>query len=756
MGWLRVVAVLVLVALLPVQGRAAEALVAEREEVGIDADELSFDQKNNVIVARGHVVITRGAMTLKADEVRVNRSTNEADATGNVSVTDPMGTIVAEEMHFNLDEETGLLLDAEVQSRRLHYTLSGTRIEKGLGQNYHIDNGRFTTCRCAEGAPSWSISGKEVDVSMGGYATLHNGTFNVLDRPVLYLPRALLPIQRDRQSGFLAPRFGVSNQRGFQTTLPYYWAIDKSQDTTIGFDAETSARIGLIDQYRYALSRDSSGVLDFSYYNEFFRGTTQGSSSETTIPTNRWSIVSAQTQQVWEGMHAYTDMFMVSDDLFLREINIYGFDLPRVAANRTLPFVASHAGFVQIWDRAALKSEGTYYQNLSSFDPVTNQPVPGSLVGQTLQRAPIMSLWGQQRIGSALLGDLNAVGVDYQRGSGADGVRMDVQPGLTLALPLGNSFFGALRASGRETAYHLTNTTPVGGGSIPRNQSRELLQVDGQVGTSLDRVYPVSFFGLEKLKHTIEPSVEYLYIPATEQDDLPFFDGTDRVNRRNLVTYGVTSRFIGRFQPEPDDSQPKDDSRRKDETPSGLVRELGRFSITQSADITHDINPLEPDRAINHFSDMDIAARINPSRFFSLDSATVYDPSSTSVAATRVGVFVEDPRNVHEEGQRLETRTSARVSYRVLTQNKLQEIDDAVVLRLTDQAGFLYSSRYDLVESRFLDNFFGLRLLSACDCWALEIAVSDRTNPHEVEVRTQLTLVGLGSSKSNSRSAGQP
>jgi LPS-assembly protein len=754
MGGLRVWTVaMMLVALLPIRGHALDALQSESEEIGIDAQQLSFDQKNNAIVARGAVVITRGTMTLRADEVRVNRTTNEADASGNVSVTDPMGTIVAEEMHFNLDEETGLLLDAEVQSRRLHYSLWGTRIEKGVGQSYHIENGRFTTCKCAEGPPSWSISGKDVDVSMGGYATLRDGTFNILGRPVMYLPRALLPVQRDRQSGFLTPRFGISNQRGFQTLLPYYFAIDKSQDATVALDVETSKRIGLVNEYRYALSRGSTGVINVSYFNEFFRGTAETNGGQSTVPTNRWSVVSAQTQQVGDGLQAYTDMFLVSDDLFLREINTYAFDHPHEVAIRTLPFVTSHAGFLQLWDRAALKGEGTYYQNLTSFDPVTNQPVPGSLVGQTLQRAPVMSLWGQRTVGAGLLGDLNAVGVDYQRGSGTDGLRLDVQPGLTLPLPLGRSAFGSVRASVRETAYHLTDTTIVnsGGMTIPENQSRELLEVDGQVGTSLDRIYPVHFLGVEKLKHTIEPSIQYLYIPAVAQGDLPLFDGTDRVNRRNLVTYGLTSRFIGRFESDPDDGP----------APSGgAVRELGRLSIMQSADITHEIDTLEPDRVPNHFSDIDLAARANPSRFFSADTAATYDPTKTSVSAMRVSLFVEDPRYARNEApgevqQRVDTRTSARVSYRVLTQNKLQEIDDHLVVRLTDWAGFLYASRYDVVQSRFLENFFGLRLLSTCDCWAFDLAVIDRTNPQEVEVRTQLTLVGIGSSKRNSRSAAQ-
>ncbi len=38
-----------------------------------------------------------------------------------------------------------------------------------------------------------------------------------------------------------------------------------------------------------------------------------------------------------------------------------------------------------------------------------------------------------------------------------------------------------------------------------------------------------------------------------------------------------------------------------------------------------------------------------------------------------------------------------------------------------------------------------VRLTSACDCWSLDLGVTDKSNPNEIEVRAQLTLVGLGS-----------
>ena len=53
-------------------------------EVTIDAEHVEYDQRANVITARGAVKITRGDMVLTADTVKVNRTTQVADAQGNV------------------------------------------------------------------------------------------------------------------------------------------------------------------------------------------------------------------------------------------------------------------------------------------------------------------------------------------------------------------------------------------------------------------------------------------------------------------------------------------------------------------------------------------------------------------------------------------------------------------------------------------------------------------------------------------------
>lgn len=746
MGALRFpAAAVLLVALLPrgshAQPSRAPSVVGE--EIGIDAEEISYDQKTDTVVARGKVVIRRGEIELRAEEVRLNRTTNEADAQGDVTIINPEGTISASAVHLNLDEETGLLTDAEIESKRLPYSLWGERVEKGIGQTYHIENGRFTTCRCGGGAPSWSVSGKDLRLTLGGYGIVRGGTFNVLDVPVLYIPRALFPVQRERQSGFLMPQFGVSNRRGFQTLAPFYWAINKSHDATVAVDVETSARIGLLGEYRYALSHETRGTLDASYFNEAFRGSAPGKPFETTVPRNRWSVVGEHKQPL-VGSDAFADVFLVGDDLFLRDINTYAFEHAHEVAIRTLPFTESSAGVFHGWDRFALEAHGTYYQNLEGSE------------SQTLQRVPDVNLWGQQRIAGPLFGELSAALVDFQRGQNVDGFRLDLEPTAALPLPLGPHAFGALQASVRETAYHLTDRLLPTGEQLPRNNSRETFRVGANAGTILSRVYPFHWLGLDKVKHTIEPGLGYLYIPAVGQGNLPLFDGVDRINRRNLLTYGVVSRLLGRFS---DESLPETSGQPAPASNDTTIRELARVSLMQSFDISRKIEPLQVGRSADHFSDIDFAGLVNPSPSLSMRFNTSYDTSNSNFSAARIGFFVQDPRGIgssREGRMQLETRTSAGVSYRFLTENLLQEIDSNVVLRLTDWAGFLYASRYDVVSDSFLDNYFGLRLVSTCDCWALEISVADRTNPSEVEVRAQLTLVGIGSDVPRRRVAVAP
>lgn len=381
-GALAVASLACFVALLGGVGQAAElepgGTSTEEEEISVDAEEISYDQRSDTVEAIGHVVVRRGLLQLEADEIRISRSTNEANALGNVSLTTPGGLYRADEIYLNLDDETGYLRHASLESSSSQFTLLGDYVEKREGQCYRIINGSFTTCRCAKGPPSWSIASDLLEVELGGYGTLDGGTFNILGVPVLYLPWAVFPITTERQTGLLGPRFGASNRRGFQVLQPFFWAINKSQDLTVALDVETSARVGLIAEHRYALSRNVRGSLGATYFNESYRGNPEGLSLRERIPENRYSVRSDHRHKELLGGEFYVDAFIVGDDAFLREINALATDYTRDVALRTLQFTDSRFGFWRPWERFAVKVEGTFYQDIDLTGLVAATPTPAN------------------------------------------------------------------------------------------------------------------------------------------------------------------------------------------------------------------------------------------------------------------------------------------------------------------------------------------------------------------------------------------
>jgi LPS-assembly protein len=727
------------------------------EEITVDAETIQYDRANDVISASGGVVIRRGDSELRAERVRLDRKTSEAEAVGDASFTNPEGVIRASEIRINLEEETGTLLDAEIHSPVRGYSLWGDRIEKGIGQHYHIENGNFTTCQCAEGPPSWSVSGDRLHVDLEGYGDLRGGRFKVMDIPLLPIPRAKFPVQRDRQSGLLLPRVGVSNRRGFQLLQPFYWAIDRSQDATIGVDIETSARLGLVGEYRYAFRRDLQGAINVSYFNEAIRGAADQASTsrfeDPGVPQDRWGLLANHTQRVGSA-EAYADLMVVGDDLFFREINTYTVDNTRDVALRTLPFTTSRAGFLQGWRSALVQGEAIVYQDLIGRPSLA------------LQRVPEVSLFGQRKLAASLFGQMNASITNFQRERGITGLRGDVRPSLQLALPLGRFVSGSLQASVGGTGYQLTNDSmrcglsgtacPPANGTmpgdatddldepvdLPATSGRGIFQLRGDLSSGIARVIEFPFLGIDKLKHTIEPRIRYLYVPNVDQDDLPVFDTLDRINQRNLIAYGVASRLLAR-------------SGSGQDREAGDVYELVRVSVLQGYDFSREIAGVGLDAPADHFSDIDFSIRVNPSRRTAVHFRSSYDTGDGDLSFASGGVRLRDLfSEADAKGTaRLLNRTAFNAEYRFVrdngitpgTNNEVQQLYANTVLRLTRRFGFLYATRYDVRATRFLENHYGIRFLSACDCWGLDVGITDKANPDEIELRAQLTLVGLGS-----------
>jgi LPS-assembly protein len=783
----------------------------EGGQVAIDAEHIEFDQKTNVVTATGAVKITRGDMVLTADTVKVNRTTEVADAHGNVVLNDPEGTVTADVLTLDLVQETGGMDRGSVYLNANRYQLTGDRFDKYPGQSYSITNGRFTTCVCKGGQKAdWSIRGEHVTLDLQGYGRVRSGTFAVKDVPVMYIPYGLFPVKRERQSGFLFPRFGYSNRRGFQIEQPFYLDINRSHDATISLDLETAARIGALGEYRYAFSPETLGEITGSYFNEQIRG---ASSSDVVnrkianpdIPINRWSVGVTHDQWLPYGVRGFADVLRVSDDLFLREINVFTFNPGVDVALRTRRFERSRVGAERVFDDGLLIGSATWYQDFINPDRFTFN-VPPRLQGYATKRL----------LDDHLMVHLYGEGANFERGEGYDGQRLDLKPELEVPLRWGQYAAGSLRGGFRETMYDLDDTVvptqvninPADPGQQPPSilpalddkATRELFYFRGDVGSSTARVYPFEHFGLTRLKHTIEPSLGYLFVPQSDarQAALPLFDDVDRINQRSVFTYGVTSRLLGRLASPP---APKAETKKhkakpapraspgpsdggappvsldgtragKDvdtaegvmgdgvETPpsapaSGPIRELARFSLFQSYDLASkggdfagQVDPVTGEvtrDSGSRVSDLSVYLRLTPTPYLSFEGRTDYSATGEGTKAATVGLFLSDWRTATEDVglQSLRGRSRIGVGYRFVANQAVEEINGSFLARLTKQLYAAYEARYDNRSGRFLENRYGLRFISSQECWVVDLGVSDRINPNETEVRLLVSLVGL-------------
>lgn len=733
----RIAATLLIIFTLVFSQAWAQNANQEEGQIHVKSNTLTYEQQNNVVTATGNAVATKGDTTITADSISVNRTTNEMSASGNVEVKDLRGVIKGDTLRMEMENETGDVTNGTITLPREQYILTGKTLQKSYGQTYHIEDGAFTTCYCDNFAKAdWSVGGKTIDVTRGGSGVVHDGTFRVRGIPLIYFPYLSVAVSKERQSGFLFPHYGFSNTRGFVWQQPFYWAINKSYDATITTDLETNARVGLWGEFRYAPNEQTEGLLAASYFNQQI-----GGPATTDAPVNRWSVSGVHRQLLPDDLRLYSDLLFVSDNAFLREISHRALGITEALDTtdyeiRTRRFTDSRLGLVKTWDNALLRGEDTYYRDLINPQNSAFQVLPH------LQFQGQRYFW-QNRLEAGISVD----GANFYRDQGYYGPRLDLAPSLALPFHLGEYVFGSVKAVGHETLYHLTseavgNPPLPGPGQLNGDRTREIVQLQADLGTRLSRVFDLHWGRLAQLQHVVEPHISYLYTPFVGQQDLPLYDSLDRINKRDLLVYGVDNRLLGKFAPlGVDPTAPG--------TTPTEVRELASFSLLHAYDPVNTISGPG-----DHFSNVDVNGRLTPLPYttFTIDSS--YAAKKGDVSSTGIGMFVSDPRPLPPTTPLLEglqRHTTLGVSYRNVSNRTLKEINAYVLLRLNEAITGAYMARYDFNTGAFVGDRFYLRFLAPQKCWYIDLAAIDKVNPHEFEFRVFFTLVGLSSTNERAR-----
>jgi len=500
-------------------------------DVNIKADMMYYDQVTNLYYAEGKVVIVRENSVLKADSVTYNIVTQDAKAIGNVTLTEGEDILRCERLDINMDTQVGTISQATLFIKENNYHISGQSFEK-LGENrYKVLNGTVTTC---DGdIPDWKITGGEIDVTLEGFATMKNSTFQIRNIPIVYFPYFLYPVKTTRSTGFLMPDFHYSSSNGVEINNSFFWAISGNTDATFYLDYSDEKGLGEGVEFRYVLNKRSKGKF-YQYYTEERSNYFDDEYSRKYGRNRKRGIVDYEGEHYFdETSYAKARLTWISDRKFYKD---YGTEVRRSKSEwdrvslRSREKNESFLFYTKNWSQYSLTAEANYFKDLLKRDRTT------------LQRLPKISFSGQRQnlTGTPLFFKIDSAYDYFSRHHGVEGQRLDLFPKVSWPFNFKN---------------YVKFTPEIGvrglfGFGLSKNRhyddTKGAIDANAELSTTILKVYNFPGKRITKLKHSIEPALFYRYVSDEDQEEFPFFEPIDRFYKRNAVTYSLTNRFTAK------------------------------------------------------------------------------------------------------------------------------------------------------------------------------------------------------------------
>jgi LPS-assembly protein len=500
----------------------SEEVVIEYQDVKITCDEARYDFPTKTAVLTGHVVIDQGPTRLSG--IR--------------------GT-------FHLDTKTGVVEEATADLPPTYHIVADT-IEKIGEATYRVHHGLFTACDLPK--PDWSFSVSEATITLDDYARMKDVAFRAGSVPLLYTPYLIWPTKENRASGLLVPGLGYSNERGAFLGLNYYWVTGRSTDLTTQLDLFTDGTVGLGEEARWRPTAESAGLFqgfvvrdqDATLCVPLSQAPEGGGNGFCTLSDGSLGVYTTGPETRWK-----LRLDHVSDDL--------PYDIRGVVSIRAY----SDKEYLQDWEKNFSLNSAKQIQSFAYLtrnigaDSVNlrferNETFYAATVVQ--ERLPSLEYFhrtapiGDSPFFLALQSSLSGLYVNKGTRllSGTYG-RFDLFPVFSLPLKQIPWLSVLAQAGGRITEY--TNSTDPGqqtftGNSLLRTYATAGLSL---VGPSFSRIYDVDFGPWNKIKHVIEPRVDYTYVSnISDPENIPAFDTIDTTLGQNQIRYAIVNRLLAK------------------------------------------------------------------------------------------------------------------------------------------------------------------------------------------------------------------
>jgi LPS-assembly protein len=641
----------------------------------------------------GNVTIRMGQRLLTADEATVDAAQRHISVKGKVEYLDPTIHVTGRGADF----EAGAGSFQGAKFELVDGSGRGAAKDAKLRDQTMLDLEGVRYTACPPGNEDWQIKAQKIALDQeSNTGTARDVRLDFKGVPILYTPWMSFPVGDQRKSGLLFPAFGSGGRTGTQVTVPWYWNIAPNYDATITSRWFSSRGFRIDPEFRYLTER-SRGTLEAQYLPQ-----------DSDYGDQRGLFQFKDTTLLEPRTRALANASYVTDKSYFEDFGA-GFEGTSVIFLNQL---------------AELRRDTEHWSMVGrtqNFQVIDNQLADDERPYAMLPQLTVAGNWDGLPHGFSASFDGEAV--NFYRTTGPQGFRLDAEPALGWGIGHRGAYVDAT-AAWRYTAYALHDTVPGADDSLSR--SLPALSLDS--GLVLER--PVG--SKEQRLQTLEPRVQYVYIPYRDQDSIPVFDtgtpdlnlvelfrtnryvGADRVGDANLVSAGVTTRLVD----------------------AGTGQQYLSATIGQAYYFTDPRVTLPGETPANR-SSSDLIAELELDAFKHWNGRLAYqwDPDANRTERTEFGVQYRPASD---------SVVNAAYRYR---RDLLEQFDVSAAWPIGKQWHGFARWVYSLSENKTLDQFVGVEY-SSC-CWAVRVItrrfVSSRTGDSDTSIGLQLELKGLSS-----------
>ncbi|MBN8913659.1 MAG: LPS-assembly protein LptD [Rhizobiales bacterium] len=663
----------------------------------LQGDELIYDNAGSRVIARGNAEIYYNKNVLTADQVIYDRSANTLTASGNVELKEANGNVIRADNYTLTDDfRDGFVQSLSVVTRD-DSRITAERGERREGNVTEFSDATFTACK-SEGnvPPLWCIGAKRI-IHDQSAATIsyQDAELKLYGITVAYLPYFEHPDPSvKRKSGFLAPVYGNSEDLGFFTELPYYFALSPQFDFLFNPRYMTEQGVMWQGEWRHKLANGEYNV-SFAAIDQDADDLPSGNQNldgwRGSIETHGKFSLSSWWSYGWNAILESDDTFRrfykLDSVLLTDRVN----DLWLTGQGDRSYFSAKMYQFGGLLVNDDDETESLVHpiidHNYVFKDPVVGGELSWKSNALSLSRSGINNL----NTGNFVSGDMNRVVTEVKwRRRFTDAIGITYTP------------FGELRGD----AYQINYEDPTLTSSLDDTFLRGLATGGATVS------YPwVANVGATS--HVIEPigqivahnsHVDQAFLPNEDAQSLIFddtnlfdttkFSGYDRLETGVRANVGVQYTFQG---------------------PVGYARVLAGQSFHLSGDNAYDLNVLDsgfnPNSGLDtNKSDYVLGVYLAPTDVFRVIAQSRFDEDDLTLRR-------EDLTAVVSYGPLLASATYTYGEAFDDTTGFYEEQEDLIglaTLRLTDRWSLSGSIRYDLDESKILTDSIRLAYLDEC------------------------------------------